>query len=261
MQALHIDHVCGRCKNVGVVVGTARAFVQGSVRTSKVVCVLLPHANSCKFQMNARESKAAIAKKVQNVFHFCTSILNFGFICSKIRQRGGRLLAGVLCLWTHFKKGVQDWGFYVVGFSECVGSIQRFVNEWREREETLRCCNFSLLACVHVYVAQMAPMFPSNNAVYYLQPVHLFLRWIQIMWVNLCFSFDLQLASMELDFEVTLSVRVEDTGCPYPKLWNPKNSSLCMHFAGFLLGVVKANRGNFECMSLNNSCTWMHVYW
>lgn len=78
--------------------GTARAFVQGGVRTSKVVCVLLPHANSCKFQMNARESKAAIAKKVQNVLLFCTSILNFGFICSKIRQRGGRLLAGVLCL-------------------------------------------------------------------------------------------------------------------------------------------------------------------
>jgi hypothetical protein len=100
----------------------------------------------------------------------------------------------------------------------------------------------------------------NGSHVIYLQASHLFLCWIQIMWVNLCFSFDLQLASMELDFEVALKVRVKDIGCSYLKLWNPKNSSLCVYFAGLLLAVVKENQGNSECMSSNKNCMWMHVY-
>ena len=47
---------------------------------------------------------------------------------------------------------------------------------------------------------------------------------------------------MEFDFEVTVKVRVKDIGCPYLKLWNPKNSSLCVYFAGLLLGLVEKTK-------------------
>lgn len=57
--------------------------------------------------MNARESKAAVAKKVPNVLHFCTSILNFGFTCSKIRQRLGEVdYWQEFCVYEHTSKKV-----------------------------------------------------------------------------------------------------------------------------------------------------------